>query len=239
MCFILSCCFNTATLFCKFNKQNELYLHNVDSSDSVYLPLIGYFLFYLVPLTACWIAAALYSFQSSVYANLLAADSITAVARQLRLYPAMLAVCMFPLSAFFVVVLLTGEEVPWLLFMGAILTSSSGTINAVAYLTIISKPSAYRQRLSAQRRSSADYFRRLGRPPNLEGGLTSSIMIGMDDADDSLEGGEGYAVGSSGISSVSNSSHYVDRLSFVESSCGEGGSSSCVRSVADDIDSVS
>jgi hypothetical protein len=209
LCFLVSCSFNTARIFCPFNRQHELAVSNLTKNSFVFVPLMGYFVFYLLPIAVCWAFTAFYSFQSSVYADLLAANSITTVARQLRLYPVMLAVCMFPLSTFFLIVVITGEEVHPLLYVGALLTSSSGAINAVAFLTIVSRPSAYRQRESVNNRRSSD---RLARRAGFgkQGELTSSILMAGDEDEDEETRGDGRGrqvyVGGSSMSSLSSSS---------------------------------
>jgi hypothetical protein len=145
-----SCGFKTASIFCPFNRQHELYFPNLQTSGPR-RPCLGYFLFYLLPMSSSWGFTLYYSIKSWYHANRLATDSISMVASQLRLYPLTLAICMFPISAFFLIVIFAGKEIHPILFVGAILASSTGTVNGIAYLLIT--------RASTAKRSTSIYQR--------------------------------------------------------------------------------
>jgi hypothetical protein len=95
---------------------------------------------FLFPLAMCIVVTGFYSFKSNAHAKRLAAESISSVAAQLRFYPLGIMITMSPISAFFIIVVITGHEVHALLAVGALLVSSIGTVNAVVYTTIIYRP---------------------------------------------------------------------------------------------------
>lgn len=136
--FILSCILGTAKLFCPFNYQHNLYYPNLTISNSVHFQhFLGYIFLYLFPMSFSWLLSAYYSYITSKYASEHFTNKIAIVAYQLRLYPIVLALCMFPISSFFFLVIIIDKEIHPLLFIGAILASSTGTINGVVYLTIV------------------------------------------------------------------------------------------------------
>jgi hypothetical protein len=64
-------------------------------------------------------------------------NRIIFIAMQLRLYPIVLALCMLPLCSFFFLVITLNTEYHPLLFIGALLVNSTGTINGIVYLLIV------------------------------------------------------------------------------------------------------
>jgi hypothetical protein len=64
-------------------------------------------------------------------------NRIIFIAMQLRLYPIVLALCLLPLCSFFFLVIILNQEYHLLLFVGAILVNSTGTINGIVYLMIV------------------------------------------------------------------------------------------------------
>jgi hypothetical protein len=160
ICLTLSVSFNTATMFCPFNKHHELYHPNLTHNSPVLKHLVCYILCYLFPLLMCVISTLWYTIRSMYTAYRKSDRAIYQVAQQLRLYPLMLAICMSPIVSYFISVIITGEESHPLLFLGAILASSSGIINGWVYFHII--------RNSKERSYSTHHFR---------GEVTSSFLM--------------------------------------------------------------
>lgn len=137
VCIIFSISFNTATMFCPFNKHHELYHPNISRSAPILPHLISYILSYLFPLLLCVLFTLWHTVRSMYIAYRKSDKAIFHVARQLRLYPAMLVLCMSPIVSYFITIIVTGKDYHPLLFIGAILASSSGMINGAVYFTII------------------------------------------------------------------------------------------------------
>ena len=147
--FILSSSLGTAFLFCPFNYQHNLYYPNLSQTNSRHFQhFIGYICFYLFPMCFSWLLSAYYSYITSKYASEHFTNKITVIAYQLRLYPIFLALCMFPISTFFFLVIIIDQEIHPLLFIGAILVSSTGTINGIVYLTVVRNNTIKRNRLT-------------------------------------------------------------------------------------------
>jgi hypothetical protein len=159
MCITLSASFNTATMFCPFNEHHEIYQKNITRDSSVFRSLICYSLCYLFPLFMCVISTLWYTIRSMYTAYRKSDRAIYQVAQQLRLYPLMLAICMSPIASYFLSVIITGEENHPLLFIGAILASSSGIINGWVYFIIIR---------NSKERASSTHFR---------GEISSSLLM--------------------------------------------------------------
>lgn len=136
---IISVSCNTAKLFCPFNYHHELSVEELNRNSFDFAPLISYVVTFLFPLTVCFIITSYFTIKSQLHAQKLAAHSINAVASSLRVYPVILAVCMYPISAFLIIVIVADKEIHSLLFISAILACSSGTVNGVLYMTLINK----------------------------------------------------------------------------------------------------
>lgn len=137
LCITFSVSFNTATMFCPFNKHHELYHPNITRSSPILPHLICYILSYLFPLLLCVVFTLWHTVRSMYIAYCKSDKAIFQVAQQLRLYPAMLALCMSPIVSYFITIIITGIDYHPLLFIGAILASSSGMINGAVYFFII------------------------------------------------------------------------------------------------------
>jgi hypothetical protein len=159
ICLTLSVSFNTATMFCPFNKHHELYHPNLTHNSPVLKHLVCYILCYLFPLLMCVISTLWYTIRSMYTAYRKSDRAIYQVAQQLRLYPLMLAICMSPIVSYFISVIITGEESHPLLFLGAILASSSGIINGWVYFHIV---------WNSKERVSSTHFR---------GEISSSLLM--------------------------------------------------------------
>lgn len=147
ICIIFSIVFNTATMFCPFNKQHELY-HTKLTSDAPIIPhLITYVLAYLFPLLLCCLFTIYYTIISMHSAYHKSDKAIYQVVQQLRLYPIMLTICISPIASYFITIIVAKYDCHPLLFIGAILASSSGLINGLVYFMIIknSKEKPYSQ----------------------------------------------------------------------------------------------
>lgn len=160
LCLIFSIAFNTATLFCPFNKHHELHHPNITHNSPVLPHLICYILCYLFPLLICVFVTLWHTIRSMYVAYCKSDKAIFQVAQQLKLYPLMLVFCMSPIVSYLVVVIITGEENHPLLFIGAILASSSGMINGLFYFLVI--------RNSKERSYSAQ---------NFNGQMSSSFLM--------------------------------------------------------------
>jgi hypothetical protein len=137
LCIGFSIAFNTATLFCPFNKHHELYHPNLTHSAPVLPHLIAYILCYLFPLLLCVIFTLWYTIRSMYVAYRKSDKAIFQVAQQLKLYPLVLIICVSPIGSYFLTTILTDQSYHPLLFIGAILASSSGMINGLIYFIII------------------------------------------------------------------------------------------------------
>jgi hypothetical protein len=154
--FFISCTLGSARLFCPFNYHHNLYFPNLSSSSSTHLQqFIAYLSCYLFPMALSWILSAYYSYLTSHYALDHYSNKITTIASQLRLYPIVLALCMLPISTFFFIVVIFNREVHILLFIGAVLVNSTGTINGIVYLAIVRHSS----KKSRNRSQSLDHRR--------------------------------------------------------------------------------
>lgn len=137
ICLSFSIGFNTATMFCPFNRQHELYHPNITSSAPILPHLIAYILAYLFPLLLCCIFTIYYTIRSMYTARHKSDKAVYQVVQQLRLYPIMLTLCISPIASYFIAIIITGYDCHPLLFVGAILASSSGMINGLVYFMII------------------------------------------------------------------------------------------------------
>lgn len=137
--FLLSCSLGSGELFCPFNYHHNLYYPNLYHSNRSHIQhFLSYLICYLLPMCLSWIFSLYYSYLTTKHASLhYNMNKITFIASQLRLYPIFLALCMFPISTFFFLVILLNHEYHILLFIGAILVNSTGTINSIVYLTIV------------------------------------------------------------------------------------------------------
>jgi hypothetical protein len=137
LCIIFSIAFNTATLFCPFNKHHELYHPNITRNAPVLPHLICYILCYLLPLLICVIVTLWHTIRSMYAAYCKSDKAIFQVAQQLKLYPLVLIVCVSPIGSYFLATILSDQSSHPLLFVGAILACSSGMINGLIYFIII------------------------------------------------------------------------------------------------------
>lgn len=134
---ILSISYDTAELFCPFNFEHSMYYKNIPLSSPRLDRLVVYGCCYLFPVTLCFSFNCLYSWRSHQHARSLHVGSITAVARQLLMYPIVLGIAICPLFLFVFLTILTGHEVRPLLYIGAIIVSSVGTANAFVFFRIV------------------------------------------------------------------------------------------------------
>lgn len=143
--FLLSCSMRTGKLFCPFNYHHNLYFPNLSSNATHTQHFVAYLSCYLFPMVLSWLFSAYYSYLTSHYALDHYSSKIASIAFQLRLYPIVLALCMLPISTFFFLVVILNREYHLLLFIGAILVNSTGTINGVVYLAIVRHSSKKRR----------------------------------------------------------------------------------------------
>jgi hypothetical protein len=243
LCIGFSIAFNTATLFCPFNKHHELYHPNLTHSAPVLPHLIAYILCYLFPLLLCVIFTLWYTIRSMYVAYRKSDKAIFQVAQQLKLYPLMLALCMFPIVSYVISIIITGVESHPLLFVGAIFASSSGMINGFFYFLIIrnSKERSYSaQNFNGQMSSSflmTDNCRKVpSKSKERKKSTPSPNRIGtpraetdhedFDQGESSFgyyEDDDGYAYEDKGSSAISDSRalSYGDDLSDCESTVNE------------------
>lgn len=130
---ILSIAFRTAKLFCPFDGDNEFPIRKMGRSNEMIVPFVAYWLVYITPCILSIITTLYYYLQSAHYALQTRDTGVIRVARQLRMLPVALSVCILPLFTWLVFVMFTHFQNRVMLAFAAMLASSSGSINAIFY----------------------------------------------------------------------------------------------------------
>ena len=198
ICILFSILFNTGTMFCPFNENNELYHPNITSNSSILSHLIAYILCYLFPLLLCCVFTVYYTIRSTYSAYSKSNKALYQVISQLRLYPIMLTICISPIASYFITIIVTGYDCHQLLFIGAILASSSGLINGLVYFFIIknSKERPYSQNGFPQQMTSSflmteNMIKKKKHKKNNKGSKLPTSPEGTTTEEEQGEGGRG------------------------------------------------
>jgi hypothetical protein len=97
ICIILSASLNTAVIFCPFNEDKDFSHSNLSSTRKSFNHVIAYLCVYVFPMSVCFLCTVIYTALSTYFASRIASSKVNTVASQLRFYPYMLSICMFPL----------------------------------------------------------------------------------------------------------------------------------------------